>query len=267
MTAMTIGRALATRRRDTGLDQEAAAARLGVTRSTYASYERGTRRPSAEGLRAVADFLDVAIDAVLDLYGATCVEQARRVLEPDSHDNGSTTSPSRGRARHHDVAVIERVYFEAAGSNGAPDDSAPALTSATSAVEVARGREDRDAWSSREAIGHEQRRHPAETVAGTSGGGNRSTGRVGKGGKGKGGKGKGGKGKGSEEQGRGGESATKREKKGKSKGPKKGSSIVRRAGSKEGPRGRTSAAKDASRPKGERGAKKSKKKKKRKSHR
>ena len=109
MASLTIGRALAARRRDTGLDQETVAASLGVSRSTYASYERGTRRPSVETLRAVALFLDVSIDAVLDLYGATCVEQARRVLEPDSHDGGPTTSPSRVGARRHDVAVIERV--------------------------------------------------------------------------------------------------------------------------------------------------------------
>ena len=107
MATTTIGRALAARRRDTGLDLEAAAARLGVSRSTYSSYERGTRRPSPENLRAVAVFLDVTIDTVLDLYGATCVEQARRVLQPDEVGSAATASDRARRAPRHDVAVIK----------------------------------------------------------------------------------------------------------------------------------------------------------------
>ena len=222
MASLTIGRALAARRRDTGLDQETVAASLGVSRSTYASYERGTRRPSAETLRAVALFLDVSIDAVLDLYGATCVEQARRVLEPDSHDGGPTTSPSRVGARRHDVAVIERVYFEAAGSSATHDDGVPAPPDATSAVDVAPELERVDTGPPREAVGDEPRTHPAAMTAWSSevenadaGQGKRGEGKRGKDkdkggqgkrgkrkrgkrkrGKGKGGKGKGGKGKG-----------------------------------------------------------------------
>ena len=146
MDAMTIGRALAARRRDTGLDPEAAAVRLGVTRSTYTAYEHGSRRPSVATLRAVADFLDVTTDVVLELYGVTCVEQARRVLQPDVVDNASTASSSGTRAAHrHDVTVIERVYFDPGVTNGDHRVEAPAQLGAASHATVARTGEGGDA--------------------------------------------------------------------------------------------------------------------------
>ncbi len=169
MAAMTIGRALAARRRDTGLDQEAAAAHLVVSLSTYASYERGTRRPPVEKLRAVADFLDVTTDAVLDLYGATCVEQARRVVQPDSADSGSPTSSRRTRAaRRHEVSVIERVYFDATGANGVHAGVAVTPTAGPLSDDVAFASEVGDAATVINAHGDEAR-DVGSTVEGKDG--------------------------------------------------------------------------------------------------
>ena len=135
----------------------------------------------------VADFLDVTIDTVLDLYGATCVEQARRVLEPNSGDEGSTTSSGRARSRRHDVAVIERVYFDVAGSSTTPDGASES--------------EGDETWPPREADGGESRAHLTAMTAWSGeaeiGGAGKGQGKRGKGkrGEGKRGEGKRGKGK------------------------------------------------------------------------
>jgi transcriptional regulator with XRE-family HTH domain len=80
MSEETIGRALKTRRAFLGLDQRDAATRIGMSRTTYSSYERDTQRPSVDVLPAIADFLEVSIDNVLLLFGASAIAAARTAL-------------------------------------------------------------------------------------------------------------------------------------------------------------------------------------------
>ncbi len=80
MSDGTIGRALRTRRAQIGLDQKDAATRIGMSRTTYSSYERDMQRPSVDVLPAIADFLEVSIDDVLALYGASAIAAARASL-------------------------------------------------------------------------------------------------------------------------------------------------------------------------------------------
>ncbi len=110
----TIGRALQERRRELGLGQEAAADLVGVSRSTYTGYERDARRISPEVLRPLAHFLDIGVAEILELYGATCVFQARRILV--GSEEPTVTSPfagvRAGRLSRDDTTSVERVYFD-----------------------------------------------------------------------------------------------------------------------------------------------------------
>ena len=101
MGATTIGEALAAKRLELGLEKGQAAQRIGMSRTTYSSYEQDAQRPSVEVFSAIADFLGVSMDEVLALYGATCIVQARNFLSrvtPDSPVGGdslaSTSEPS-----------------------------------------------------------------------------------------------------------------------------------------------------------------------------
>jgi transcriptional regulator with XRE-family HTH domain len=88
MGTATIGSTLKYRRGELGIDQADAAARIGMSRTTFSSYERDLQRPSAEVLPALARFLDVTIDEMLVLYGATCIAALRAQLNvpASSHD-------------------------------------------------------------------------------------------------------------------------------------------------------------------------------------
>jgi transcriptional regulator with XRE-family HTH domain len=80
MSDETIGKALRTRRAQLGFDQREAAARIGMSRTTFSSYERDTQRPSVDVLPAIAGFLDISIDDVLVLFGASAIAAARSAL-------------------------------------------------------------------------------------------------------------------------------------------------------------------------------------------
>lgn len=81
METTTIGTALSRRRSDLGIDQKDAAALIGMSRTSFSSYERDLQRPSAEVLPALAKFLEVTIEEILTLYGATSIEALRPSLE------------------------------------------------------------------------------------------------------------------------------------------------------------------------------------------
>jgi transcriptional regulator with XRE-family HTH domain len=80
MSDETIGKALRTRRAQLGFDQREAATRIGMSRTTFSSYERDTQRPSVDVLPAIAGFLEISIDDVLVLFGASAVAAARTAL-------------------------------------------------------------------------------------------------------------------------------------------------------------------------------------------
>lgn len=77
MAEGTIGDALLARRVKLGLDKGRAASRIGMSRTTYGSYERDTQRPSIEVFPALIDFLGISLEEFLVLYGATCIAIAR----------------------------------------------------------------------------------------------------------------------------------------------------------------------------------------------
>jgi transcriptional regulator with XRE-family HTH domain len=84
----TIGSELAKRRLALGLEKGQAADRIGMSRTTYSSYERDTQRPSVDVFPALANFLAVGMEEFFALYGATCIavvrESLERALEVDS---------------------------------------------------------------------------------------------------------------------------------------------------------------------------------------
>ena len=120
----TIGQTLLLRRHALRLDQGRAATLVGISRSTYAAYERDARRLLIDVLPAVADFLNVDRERILELYGATCVAQADATLREgaftltptnaDLHAAGATAA-----VREDDMSVVKRVYFDAKGAHEA----------------------------------------------------------------------------------------------------------------------------------------------------
>jgi transcriptional regulator with XRE-family HTH domain len=108
----TIGSALRNRRRELGIDQKDAAAQIGMSRTTFSSYERDLQRPSAEVLPPLAGFLDITIEDMLTLYGATCIEALRPQLE--------RLTPS---------ALVARAAPAVMDEPDAIDDSPPEVTS------------------------------------------------------------------------------------------------------------------------------------------
>lgn len=81
MSESTIGGALAERRRQLKLEKGRAAQMIGMSRTTYSSYEQDAQRPSVEVFPALADFLQISVEDLLPLYGATCVVAARTALD------------------------------------------------------------------------------------------------------------------------------------------------------------------------------------------
>ena len=81
MSQATIGSALVERRRELGLEKGRAADKIGMSRTTYSSYEQDAQRPSVDVFPALAGFLDVSMEVLLTLYGATCVAAVRPTLE------------------------------------------------------------------------------------------------------------------------------------------------------------------------------------------
>jgi len=112
-----MGRALSERRHRLGLDQKSSAEAIGISRSTYAAYEHDARRFSFDVLYPLGSFLELDIDQVLELYGATCVAQARLALFHDAFAEGVPVNERsdggmQRRVRSEDMSVVQRVYFD-----------------------------------------------------------------------------------------------------------------------------------------------------------
>jgi transcriptional regulator with XRE-family HTH domain len=88
MSVATIGSALAEKRREFGLEKGQAADKIGMSRTTYSSYEQDAQRPSVDVFPALAQFLEVSMEELLTLYGATCVAAVRPSLERLLSDRG-----------------------------------------------------------------------------------------------------------------------------------------------------------------------------------
>jgi transcriptional regulator with XRE-family HTH domain len=81
LTSDTIGDALLAKRKERRLDQGRAAAEIGVSPSTYRSYEKNTQRPSVNVFPLLAKFLGLEMEDFLQLYGATVIFALRPALE------------------------------------------------------------------------------------------------------------------------------------------------------------------------------------------
>lgn len=81
MSDETIGSALVHKRTELGVSKVQAAQIVGMSRTTYSSYERDAQRPSVEVIPALVAFLQVSTESFLKLYGATAVATLRASLE------------------------------------------------------------------------------------------------------------------------------------------------------------------------------------------
>jgi transcriptional regulator with XRE-family HTH domain len=144
MSDDTIGRALRTRRALLGLDQRDAATRIGMSRTTYSSYERDTQRPSVDVLPAIADFLEISVDDVLVLFGASAIAAARTALRRLGSNQGATGVSSGDVASSHEVSdsqeasdyvsvngVSHHEAVEAAPASPAPPSKRTDMTTET----------------------------------------------------------------------------------------------------------------------------------------
>jgi transcriptional regulator with XRE-family HTH domain len=88
MGVATIGSALVEKRLELGLDKRQVAEIIGMSRTTYSSYEQDSQRPSVDVFPALAKFLEISTEKLLTLYGATCVAAIRSSLERVVSDDG-----------------------------------------------------------------------------------------------------------------------------------------------------------------------------------
>jgi transcriptional regulator with XRE-family HTH domain len=79
----TIGGALMAKRRERRLDQGRAAAEIGVSPSTYRSYEKNTQRPSVNVFPLLSKFLGLEMEEFLTLYATTVIFALRPALEKE----------------------------------------------------------------------------------------------------------------------------------------------------------------------------------------
>lgn len=71
------------KRRERRLDQGRAAAEIGVSPSTYRSYEKNTQRPSVNVFPLLAKFLGLEMEEFLTLYATTVIFALRPALEKE----------------------------------------------------------------------------------------------------------------------------------------------------------------------------------------
>lgn len=112
MSVATIGSALAEKRRELGLEKGQAADKIGMSRTTYSSYEQDAQRPSVDVFPALAEFLAISMEELLSLYGATCVAAVRPSLERLLADQSRDTPESPTEAsspRFDDIATSVSV--------------------------------------------------------------------------------------------------------------------------------------------------------------
>ena len=81
MSSQTIGLALSAKRQKLRIDKGQAADRIGMSRTTYSSYEQDRQRPSVDVFPSLAKFLEVSMEDFLILYGATAIVAVRPALE------------------------------------------------------------------------------------------------------------------------------------------------------------------------------------------
>ena len=124
MTSDNIGDALLARRKQRRLDQGRAAAEIGVSPSTYRSYEKNTQRPSVNVFPSLAKFLGLEIEDFLPLYAATVIFALRPALEKELAGQGNLSNgevPPSGEVER--MVVTTPADIDPAREDWATNDS------------------------------------------------------------------------------------------------------------------------------------------------
>jgi DNA-binding XRE family transcriptional regulator len=123
VSAANIGEALLAKRKERRLDQGRASAEIGVSPSTYRSYERNTQRPSVNVFPPLAKFLGLEIEEFLPLYAATVIFALRPALERELAGLGmSSTSNGDTPVREESSANGTGEVDQDSDSDDADDD-------------------------------------------------------------------------------------------------------------------------------------------------
>jgi transcriptional regulator with XRE-family HTH domain len=112
----TIGSSLGKRRLELELEKGQAAEKIGMSRTTYSSYERDTQRPSVDVFPALAEFLGVDMEDFLVLYGATCIAAARASLVRAPAEEGSPEHREISKDEHD--STFESEFKEPVAAEG-----------------------------------------------------------------------------------------------------------------------------------------------------
>lgn len=111
MNSATIGSALTEKRTALGLEKGQAADRIGMSRTTYSSYEQDAQRPSVDVFPALANFLGVTIEEFLLLYGATSIAAVRPALDRLLSSSAQVGSEDSNQP---DISIANVSFREAA---------------------------------------------------------------------------------------------------------------------------------------------------------
>ncbi len=105
------------KRRERRLDQGRAAAEIGVSPSTYRSYEKNTQRPSVNVFPLLAKFLGLEMEEFLTLYATTVIFALRPALEKElalQKDSVATAAPTEAPPVAPVSAVTDIMVVDAA---------------------------------------------------------------------------------------------------------------------------------------------------------
>ncbi|MCK8098671.1 helix-turn-helix domain-containing protein [Bacillus sp. 2CMS4F] len=110
-------------REEKKMKQQEVADKLGIARTTYASYEQGKREPDHETLIKIADYYNVTIDFLLrgesqETQDKIFNEEARRILE----DPDTLVAAADGKITASILEAAQRIIAEQLKSGRQPGD-------------------------------------------------------------------------------------------------------------------------------------------------
>ncbi|AYK60093.1 MULTISPECIES: helix-turn-helix domain-containing protein [Bacillus] len=110
-------------REEKKMKQQEVADKLGIARTTYASYEQGKREPDHETLIKIADYYNVTIDFLLrgesqETQDEIFNEQARKILE----DPDTLVAAADGKITASILEAAQRIIAEQLKSGRQPGD-------------------------------------------------------------------------------------------------------------------------------------------------
>ncbi|WP_144452718.1 helix-turn-helix domain-containing protein [Bacillus subtilis] len=110
-------------REEKKMKQQEVADKLGIARTTYASYEQGKREPDHETLIKIADYYNVTIDFLLrgesqETHDEIFNEQARKILE----DPDTLVAAADGKITASILEAAQRIIAEQLKSGRQPGD-------------------------------------------------------------------------------------------------------------------------------------------------